>query len=135
MANFDASAREYHIVRPVVTNTPLQALDLMNDVAYVEAARVFAQRVMKDGGKTPSERIAYAFRVATARLPKSTESAILLDAFRRNLELYKSKPDAALKYVSSGEYPRDTGLEVSDLAAYTSVTSLILNLHETVMKE
>jgi hypothetical protein len=103
MANFDASARDHHIVRPVVTNTPLQALDLMNDVAYVEAARVFAQRVMKEGGKTPAERIAYGFRVATARLPKPAESAILLDAFRKNLDQFKSKPDAALKYVSYGE--------------------------------
>jgi len=119
----------------VVTNTPLQALDLMNDVAYVEAARVFAQRVMKQGGKTPRERIAYAFRVATARRPKEAESEILIDAFRQNLDLFKSRPDAALKYVSSGEYPRDAGLDVTELAAYTSVTSLILNLNETVMKE
>jgi hypothetical protein len=135
MANFDASARENHVVRPVVTNTPLQALDLMNDVAYVEAARVFAQRVMKQGGKTPPERIAYAFRVATARRPKEAESEILLDAFRQNLDLFKSRPEAALKFVSHGEYRRDPGLDVSELAAYTSVTSLILNLHETVMKE
>ena len=135
MANFDASAREYHIVRPVTTNTPLQALDLMNDVAYVEAARVFAQRVMKEGGKSAPERIAYAFRLATARPPKPAESAILLDAFRQNLDQFKSKPDAALKYVSYGEHPRDAGLDVSELAAYTSMTSLILNLNETVMKE
>jgi Protein of unknown function (DUF1553)/Concanavalin A-like lectin/glucanases superfamily/Protein of unknown function (DUF1549) len=135
MANFDASAREYHIVRPVITNTPLQALDLMNDVAYVEAARLFAQRVIREGGKTAPERIAYAFRVATARLPKPAESAILLDAFRQNLDQFKSKPDAALKYVSYGEYPRDASVDVIELAAYTSVTSLILNLNETVMKE
>ena len=102
MANFDASARENHMVRPVVTNTPLQALDLMNDVAYVEAARVFAQRVIKEGGKTPPERIAYAFRVATARHPKPAEAAILLDAFRQNEDRFTSKPDAALKYVSAG---------------------------------
>jgi hypothetical protein len=135
MANFDASARENHMVRPVVTNTPLQALDLMNDVAYVEAARVFAQRVIKEGGKTPSERLAYAFRVATARHPKPAEAAILLNAFRQNEDRFTSKPDAALKYVSDGEYPRDNGVDVIELAAYTSVTSLILNLHETVMKE
>jgi len=135
MANFDASAREYHIVRPVITNTPLQALDLMNDVAYVEAARVLAQRVIKEGGKSAPERIAYAFRLATARLPKPAETAILLDAFQQNLDQFRSKPDAAMKYVSYGEYPRETSLDVSELAAYTSVTSLILNLNETVMKE
>jgi hypothetical protein len=135
MANFDASARESHMVRPVVTNTPLQALDLMNDVAYVEAARVFAERVMKEGGATPRERIAYAFRAATARRPKETEIEILLDGFAQNLESFKSRTDAALKYVSNGEHSRETRLDVSELAAYTTVTSLILNLNETVMKE
>jgi hypothetical protein len=135
MANFDASARESHMVRPVLTNTPLQALDLMNDVTFVEAARVFAERVMKEGGTTHSERIAFAFRAATARRPKATEAAVLEDAFLENLELFKAKPDAALKYVSHGEYPRDAKFDVSELAAYTSVTSLILNLNEVVMKE
>ena len=135
MANFDASARESHMVRPVLTNTPLQALDLMNDVTFVEAARVFAERVMKEGGATHSERIAFAFRAATARRPKATEAAVLEDAFLENLELFKAKPDAALKYVSHGEYPRDAKFDVSELAAYTSVTSLILNLNEVVMKE
>jgi hypothetical protein len=135
MANFDASARESHMVRPVLTNTPLQALDLMNDVTFVEAARVFAERVMKEGGTAPSDRIAYAFRAATARLPKATEAAVLEDAFLENLELFTAKPDAALKYVSHGEFARDARLDVSELAAYTSVTSLILNLNEVVMKE
>lgn len=135
MVNFDASSREAHVVKPVVTNTPLQALNLMNDVAYLEAARVFAQRVMQDGGTNPPERIAYAFRKATARPPKPAETAILLGAFSANLEQFQQKPHAALKYVSYGEYPRDDRLDVSELAAYTSVTSLILNLNETVMKE
>jgi hypothetical protein len=123
------------MVRPVLTNTPLQALDLMNDVTYVEAARVFAERVMKEGGTSPSERITYAFRMATARTPKQAEVAVLEDAFVDNLELFKSKPEAALKYVSHGEHERDTKLNVSELAAYTSVTSLILNLNEVVTKE
>ena len=117
MANFDASARESHMVRPVLTNTPLQALDLMNDVTFVEAARVFAERVMKEGGTSPSERIAYAFRMATARTPKKSEAAVLEDAFVDNLELFKSKPDAALKYISHGEHQRDAKLNVSELAA------------------
>jgi Protein of unknown function (DUF1553)/Protein of unknown function (DUF1549)/Concanavalin A-like lectin/glucanases superfamily/Planctomycete cytochrome C len=135
MANFDASARESHVVKPVVTNTPLQALDLMNDVVYIEAARMFAQRVMKEGGRTPPERIAYAFRLATARLPKPAESTVLLDAFSQDFESFKAKPDSALKYVRQGEYPRDEHLNVSELAAYTSVMSLILNLSETITKE
>jgi hypothetical protein len=96
---------------------------------------VFAQRVMKEGGTSPSDRIAYAFRVATAREPKATEAAVLEDAFLENLEVFKAKPEAALKYVSHGEYPRDAALDVSELAAYASVTSLILNLNEVVTKE
>jgi hypothetical protein len=135
MANFDASARESHMVRPVLTNTPLQALDLMNDVTFVEAARVFAERVMKEGGPSHADRLAYAFRVATAREPRATETGVLEDAFLENLELFTSRPEAALKYVSHGEYPRDARLDVSELAAYTSVTSLILNLNEVVTKE
>jgi Protein of unknown function (DUF1553)/Protein of unknown function (DUF1549)/Concanavalin A-like lectin/glucanases superfamily/Planctomycete cytochrome C len=135
MANFDASARESHMVRPVLTNTPLQALDLMNDVTFVEAARVFAERVMKEGGPSHRERIAYAFRAATARMPSAKEAALLEDAVLENLELFKSKPDAALKYVSHGEHPRDSKLNVSELAAYSSLTSLILNLNEVVMKD
>ena len=69
-------------MRVNATNTPLQALDLMNDVAYVEAARVFAERVMKEGGTIPPARIAFAFRLATARLPDQAESAILAGCVR-----------------------------------------------------
>jgi hypothetical protein len=135
MANFDASSRESHVVKPVVTNTPLQALNLMNDVTFLEAARVFAQRVMKEGGTDPLARIRYAFRMGTSRLPKPEETAILADAFKHNLEVFAKKPDEARQYVSYGEYPLDPKLSVSELAAYTTVTSLILNLSETVMKE
>jgi hypothetical protein len=73
--------------------------------------------------------------MATARAPTASEAAVLEDAFVENLELFRSKPDAALKYVSHGERPRDPGIDVSELAAYSSVTSLILNLNEVVMKE
>jgi hypothetical protein len=132
MANFDAANREFHEVRITVTNTPLQALSLMNDVAFVEAARVFAQRMMHEGGESPSTRVAFAFRAATARLPTAAESRILLAAFNRDLEEFKKNPAAALSYVSHGEYPRDERLDVSELAAYTSVASLILNLNETI---
>jgi len=68
-------------------------------------------------------------------MPKAAEAAVLEGAFVDNLELFRAKPDAALKYVSHGEHPRDTRLDISELAAYTSVTSLILNLNEVVMKE
>jgi uncharacterized protein DUF1553 len=134
MANFDASSRESCVVRRNVTNTPLQALDLMNNTTYVEAARVVAQRMIEEGGATPEARIGFAFRLATARLPKPAERDVLVNSFNRELVTFKARPDAALKYVGLGEYPRDERLNVSELAAYTTVASLILNLSETVTK-
>jgi hypothetical protein len=135
MANFDASSRESCVVRRSVTNTPLQALDLMNDVTYVEAARVVAQRMMQEGGPTPQSRIRYGFRLATARLPREAESDVLVAAFDTQFKTFTARPDAALKYVSLGEYPRDERLNATELAAYTTVASLILNLSETVTKD
>jgi hypothetical protein len=134
MANFDASSRESCVVRMNVTNTPLQALDLMNNVAYVEAARVLAQRMMKEGGTAPQDRVAYAFRLATSRPPTRAESQILTQALTTELETFKTNREAALKYVSHGESPRDERLDVSELAAYTSVASLILNQSQTIVK-
>jgi len=135
MANFDASSRESCVVRQNSTNTPLQALDLMNNVQYVEAARVLAQRMMTEGGATPSARLTYAFRRATARLPSAAQSAILLNAFNKELATYKARPEAAAKYVALGESTRDARLDVPELAAYTTVASLILNQSQTVVKD
>jgi hypothetical protein len=135
MATFDASSRESCAVRQIVTNTPLQALDLMNNVTFVEAARVFAQRIMKDGGATPEQRIEFAFRVATARPPSPAERILVLDFFSKEVDEFKRMPEAASNSVSHGEYPRDQRLDQAELAAYTSVTRLILNLDTTITKE
>jgi hypothetical protein len=135
MVNFDASSRESCVVRTGYTNTPLQALDLMNNVQYGEASRMLAQHMMQEGGTTPSARIGYAFRRATARLPKPAEEAVLLRAFSEQLATFQGKPAAAQKYVSQGEYPRDERLNVPELAAYSSVASLILNLSQTITKD
>ena len=80
---FDMPSREYCVVRRARTNTPLQALTLLNDLTFVEAARVLAERMMRDGGMTVDERIAYAFRRATARTPDATEAKVLHDGFDR----------------------------------------------------
>lgn len=135
MMNFDASSRESCVVRSEMTNTPLQALDLMNNPQYVEAARVLAERMMQQGGSTPAQRIAHAFRRATARLPKPAEAAVLLQAFEEEHEGFRRKPEDALRYVSQGDHPRDERLDVPELAAYASVASLILNLSQTVTKD
>jgi hypothetical protein len=134
MMTFDAAARESCIVRETRTNTPLQALTLMNDVTYVEAARVLAQRLMTKA-TTPEARITLAFRLATARPPRPIELKILRTGFDYHLANYRKDPKAALKLIGAGESRRNKKLDVSELAAYTAVASLILNLDETITKE
>jgi len=132
---FDSAGREACTVRESRTNTPLQALTLMNDVTYMEAARVLAERMMREGGNAPAERAAWAFRRATARLPGPRETQTLLDSFHYYLDQYRTNPEAARKLISQGESPGDQKLDSGELAAYTSVASLILNLDEVVTKE
>jgi hypothetical protein len=135
MANFDASSRESCVVKITPTDTPLQALDLMNDVTYIEAARVLAQRVMKEGGSTPRERITYAYRLATAHRPSPNTLTILLGAYNRELATFKASPEDARKYLAQGEFPGDASLDISELAAYTTVGSMVLNLNQTIVKD
>jgi hypothetical protein len=135
MVTFDAANRETCIVRANRTNTPLQALNLMNDVTYLEASRKFAERMMKEGGSTPEARIDYALRVALARAPKPREQAVLVEAFNRFHTRFAAKPDDAAHFLSEGKSPRDATLNQADLAAYTAVASLIFNMDETVTKE
>ncbi|MEO7652986.1 MAG: DUF1553 domain-containing protein [Bryobacteraceae bacterium] len=135
MLTFDSALRETCTVRESRTNTPLQALTLMNNVTYVETSRNLAQRMMIEGGRAPAERIAYGFRLATAREPGEKKGRILLDSFHHYLDRYQTDRAAAEKLVSEGDSPRKKDLNVSELAAYTTVASLILNLDETVTKE
>jgi len=135
MVNFDSPNRETCVVRQTRTNTPLQALNLMNDVAYVEAARKLAERMLLEGGQTPEDRIGRAFRLALARTPRETEIAAVRKALARFEAHYRAKPDDALAYLRQGDSPRHPKLPPVELAAYTGVASLILNLDETVTKE
>jgi len=135
MMTFDASGRETCTVRETRTNTPLQALILMNDVTFVEAARVLAQRVLLDSGPSVEARLTLAFRLATGRQPKPAELRILASGYQRHLEDFRADPQAAEKLVKVGEAPRHAKLDVSELAAYTAVANLILNLDETITKE
>jgi hypothetical protein len=134
LMTFDAPDRETCTVRRARTNTPLQALVLLNDPTYVEAARRFAERLMRAGGAGPEARITQAFRLATSRAPKPAERIVLLDLFDANRSAYRDDPEAALKLLQVGESPRDESLDVPELAAWTIVASTILNLDETVTK-
>jgi hypothetical protein len=132
---FDTPARQVCTVRQSRTNTPLHALTMMNDITFVEAARNFGQRLMKQGGKTPEQRLALGFRMVTARHPTAVEHSVLMNGYRRALAEYQANRDAASELVSVGESPRDGSLDVAELAAYTAVANMILNLDEVVAKE
>jgi hypothetical protein len=131
---FDTPARQVCTVRPSRTNTPLHALILMNDVTFVEAARVWAARLMKQPG-TSEKRLSHAFRMATARLPTPTEQKVLVAGWQRLHQQYAADRAAAQKLVSAGEYPRDASLDVAEHAAYTAMLNTIMNLDEAITKE
>lgn len=135
MQIFDAPTREKCTIRRPRTNTPLQALVTMNDIQFVEAARHLAERLLKEGGSTNDEQISYAFLLATAREPRSTEREVLLNVFQESLQHYKTNPKAAEELLSVGESPRDKKLDVAQVAAWTVVANTILNLDETLTRE
>jgi hypothetical protein len=135
MILFDMPARETCRVMRSRTDTPLQALVLMNDETFVEAARVLAQRMLSDGGPTPKSRVAFAFRNALARLPTRAETAILLAGLDRRLAKYRRNPQAAKDLLRIGDAKTNANVDPAELAAYTATASVILNLDETVTKE
>jgi hypothetical protein len=125
MSTFDAPGREACTVRETRTNTPTQALALLNDVTYVEAARALAQRSDADFG----------FRRVLSRAPAAKEREILERAFRRSLERFRKDPESAKRLILVGDSKPDSSLDPAELAARTAVASLILNLDEAVTKE
>jgi hypothetical protein len=135
MQVFDASAREFCTVRDTRTNTPLQSLNLMNDVTYIEASRMLAQRMLLEGGDTPRARISWAFRLATSRQPTDREVDILLRNLDKQTALFARNPQQAVKLLSVGEMRNDRKLNATELAAYATTASLILNLDEAITKQ
>jgi hypothetical protein len=135
LAAFDAPDREKCTARRAVTNTPLQALVLMNDPTYVEAARALAARMILEAGGDSDRRIALAYRLATARKPGADELRVLRDLAHTQLAHYRREREAAAKLVRVGESELNPKLDVSELAAWTTVASAILNLDETITKE
>lgn len=133
MSTFDAPDRETCTVRRPRTNTPLQALVLLNDPTYIEASRKLAERLLNRTG-TDADRVAWAFRLATARIPSSEEKAILLRVLEQQRRHYRANLPAAEELLSTGEATRDLTLDAAELAAWTLLSSTILNLDETVTK-
>ena len=134
MANFDAPNREQFCARRERSNTPLQALQLMNDVQHVEAARALAARTLVDGGPDDAARVGWLFATVLARGPESDERAVVLEALGGHRERYASDPAAAAKLVALGESKPPADLPAPELAAWTLVANMILNLDETLTR-
>ncbi|MCH2203053.1 MAG: PSD1 and planctomycete cytochrome C domain-containing protein [Fuerstiella sp.] len=133
MTAFDAPDRETCVIRRARTNTPLQALVLLNDPTYVEAARKFAERVLLQPG-SDEEHFQSAFEMALCRSPKLNEIAVLKSVLRAAKKHFSNDSAAAEKLLTTGHSPSTDRIAVTDLAAWTTVTSLILNLDETISK-
>src|SRR5579862_2633884 len=134
MTVLDAPDREFCVVRRSITNTPLQALTLLNDPIFVEAARKLAERSIREGGGTADARLEFAFRLATGRAPDNEEKKILRGKLDEMLAAYRTDAAGATSLVSVGASPRDPSIPVSELAAYTAVANIILNLDEVITK-
>ncbi len=134
-AVFDAPKREVCAGQRPITNTPLQAFATLNDVTYVEAARVFAARIIQQGGVGFGPRLDYAYRVVLARPPNAREQDVMERLFRQARERYGADPAAAKELLTAGEAPQVTDLDLPEHSAWTCVANALLNLDETVTKE
>ena len=134
MILFDSAGREACTVRSVRTNTPLQALNRMNDAAYMEASKALARRALREAGAGRDQRLGYMFRLATSRRPNEGETRVLSSGFNYHLDRFRSDPEAASALL--GQQPKQPA-EISppEAAAYAMMASLVLNLDETITRE
>ena len=134
MTTFDAPSRDSYCLRRERSDTPLQALELMNDVQQFEAARALGERMITEGGLTPEDRITYGFRLVTARRPQESERSVLKDTYEKQFTKYAANLDAAKQAIAFGESKPKADANPSELAAYTLVANVMLNMDETVTK-
>jgi mono/diheme cytochrome c family protein len=134
MVTFDAPNREVCTVARSGTNTPLQALVLLNDPQFVEASRAFGERMAIEMTGDVEDRISAGFEMATSRLPDRRELAVIKNRYEEELAAYRADPDAAKALLSVGESPRNPDLDPAEHAAWTTVATLLLNLSETITR-
>ncbi len=134
MIVFDAPDRSRCIVNREKTNTPLQALVLMNDPQFVEASRVLAERIQTEGGESFEDQAAYAFRLLCSRQPTGKELELMKKQYDISLNKYQNDPTAADGLLEVGEYPLNESLDKKETAALTMVTNMVMNFDETYMK-
>ncbi|MBD3275891.1 MAG: DUF1553 domain-containing protein, partial [Candidatus Marinimicrobia bacterium] len=133
MISFDAAERYLCQVKRQRTNTPLQALILLNDPQFVEACRVLAEKMIAAGDDLSSQ-VEYGFRALTSRTPDAEEIAVLTDLYREELSAYRTNQEDGSKLISVGEYRRNEDLPLDQLASMTVVANTIMNFDEAVMK-
>jgi hypothetical protein len=131
---FDAPSREECVVERPRSNVPQQALALLNDPTYVEAARSLAERVLRLGGPEARGRIDWAFERVLDRKPTSEEAQVLSALLEKHRTKYSDDVESARKLVGAGAKPVPTDLDLAEFAAWTSVARVILNLHETITR-
>jgi hypothetical protein len=135
MLLFDSPNREICTVKRSRTNTPLQALALLNEVTYVEAARHLAERMLLEAGPATADRITWAFRRLTARRPTAEELTVLTARYDSRLARYQADPSSAKKLITQGKTSPDAKLDPAELAATTVTANVLLNLDEAVTRE
>lgn len=135
MLLFDAPSREVCTVKRSRTNTPLQALSLLNEITYVEAARKLAEKMLVAGGNTANDRLAFGFKLATSRAPTAPELQVLSEGLASDLARLKQDPQAAKKLISFGDSKAAANIDAVELAAYTLTANILLNLDEVVTRE
>jgi len=135
MMNFDAPTREECAVSRVNSNTPLQALDLLNDPTFVEAARVFGERILDEGGSTLQSQIQWGFQQATGRRPENDEVQLLIDLHAKSRAHFKADPTETSQYLKIGDSVAPKNLQPAELAAMTNVARVIMNLHEVITRD
>ncbi|HEY1188243.1 MAG TPA: DUF1553 domain-containing protein, partial [Gemmata sp.] len=134
MVAFDAPSREECTCDRAKSNIPQQALVLLNDPEFVEAAKAFAAKALKEGGASDVVRVAWAFERATGRAPKPAEVNILVEVLKKHREQFTAKPGDAKQLLGVGDAPPPKDTKPEELAAWVSVCRVILNLHETITK-
>jgi Protein of unknown function (DUF1553)/Protein of unknown function (DUF1549)/Planctomycete cytochrome C len=134
MMVFDAPNRETCAVRRSRSNTPLQALTLMNDPQFVEASRVLAERMLREGGAIPATQIAYAFELATGRPIQPREQEILLGVYNQELSVFEQTGKRAEEFLQIGDAAASTTWPPEKLAAMSIVANMVLNLDETITR-
>jgi hypothetical protein len=134
MSNFDGPNREQVCTVRERSNTPLQALQLMNDAQHFEAARALAERLLSERGSSDENRIAWLYRTILSRQPLAEESALINKALTKQRDVYRADIKAAEKAIQVGESSPKNIAPAEETAAWTMIANLVLNLDETVCR-